>query len=93
MVIIDSILGKTVYDVPSDGVPAFVNNEYNKGVVYYLNAEKNKVVGVLMWNMSGELGKARECLKSSITLTDPIIDLRHQITPKDCKLDSVMVTQ
>lgn len=85
-------IGKTVYDVPSDGVPAFVNNEYNKGVVYYLSPEKDKVVGVLMWNLSGELGKARKCLQSAQTLTDPIIDLRHFIKPEGCKLDSVMVS-
>ena len=85
-------IGKTVYDVPSDGVPSFVSNEYHKGVVYYMNPDKTKVVGVLMWNLSGELRKAQDVLRENKTLTDPIFDLRNVIKPKGSKMDSVMVS-
>jgi len=85
-------IGKTVYDVPSDGVPSFVSNEYHKGVVYYLDKERKKVVGVLMWNMDGQLGKAREIMSSEKVLRDPIFDLRSLIKPEGSSLESVMVS-
>jgi len=85
-------IGKTVYDVPSDGVPSFTSNEYHKGVVYYMDKNKEHVVGVLLWNLNEETEAARKVIAEQAKLTDPLIDLRSKIKPKGAKLDAVMVS-
>lgn len=44
-------------------------DEYNKGIVYYLNKDK-KLVGVLLFNTFGEVDAARELLKQGTTYQD-----------------------
>eukprot|EP00761_Pharyngomonas_kirbyi_P006479 gb/GECH01006486.1/.p1 GENE.gb/GECH01006486.1/~~gb/GECH01006486.1/.p1 ORF type:complete len:662 (+),score=132.90 gb/GECH01006486.1/:1-1986(+) len=50
---------------------------YHKGVVYYLH--DNRVVGVLLWNLHGKVGAARELIKTKQGLNDPKTDLRNKI--------------
>lgn len=51
-------------------------DEYNRGVVYYL-AKDRKVCGVLLWNYTGKIDKARSIIASKQTVADPdqLIDL------------------
>ena len=35
-------------------------DDYSKGVVFYLEKEKGKIVGVLTWNMFGKMEVARQ---------------------------------
>lgn len=44
---------------------------HDRGVVYYL--KKKKVVGVLLWNLSGNLERAREMVRKMDIVEDPSI--------------------
>ena len=35
-------------------------DDYSKGVVFYLNKEMGKVVGVITWNLFGRMGLAKQ---------------------------------
>jgi hypothetical protein len=46
-----------------------VNEEFKKGVVFYLNKDK-KVVGALLWNLHGKLKVVRNLIKEGKTYED-----------------------
>jgi programmed cell death 8 (apoptosis-inducing factor) len=45
------------------------DEEYNKGVVYYMR--ESKVVGVLLWNVNNKVDSAREIIASNKVIKDP----------------------
>lgn len=40
-----------------------IKDDYSKGVVFYLNREEKKIVGVLTWNLFGKMDLARKVRK------------------------------
>lgn len=56
-------------EVPSSTSKSPQNNEYTKGVVFYLNKE-GRVVGILLWNLFNRISIARRILAQDVKYDD-----------------------
>lgn len=54
------------------------NNDFKKGIVYYLSPEQ-RVVGVLLWNLFGKVDDARRAIRRSKRFAD-LSQLKNEIS-------------
>ena len=61
--------GDVHVDTPED--------DYSKGIVFYMKEDNRKIVGVLTWNLFGKMDLAREvCVLYSTCLTSSTITVQ-----------------
>jgi len=58
----------SVWEKPSEG--EFNDKDYKRGIVYYLS-DKNKVVGVLLFNIFGKVNDARSVIRRNKSYQEP----------------------